>query len=175
METIKPIERICKKCGVKFLTKDVDETICLGCKIIEEMKLPENTIINQNVLNIYMAKKFDSQKGVDPYYLMIAEGVKLLNQSHSDDRLCSKIKFIGEKENSEIEHYLKTGLKNGSFKKKGYDALVFIKVNSHSKFMFFGLKYSDRLYNKLKDKDELFKKNYAISLVVNWMYRDSNK
>ena len=46
-------KNICEVCGDEFLTGDKDEHICLPCRITRDMKLPPDTIINQNVLNIY--------------------------------------------------------------------------------------------------------------------------
>ena len=62
------IKKTCEHCGVEFMTANAGETECLSCKISREMKLPEDTIVNHNVLNIYMAKQFDPNKGVDPIY-----------------------------------------------------------------------------------------------------------
>lgn len=162
----------CEKCGVTFLTKDKDETKCLSCRIMEEMKLPEDTIINQNVINIYTRGAYDKIKGVDPTYLIVAEGVKLINKKRNNEQLCSKISFIGAKDASKIDKYVNGVRINNSYYASKYDAMVFIKVSIQSKFMVFGISYSDRLYKKLQNEDTLFKKNYAISLAVKWYYKD---
>lgn len=162
---------MCGQCGAEFLTASENEDRCLSCKLIDEMKLPQDTIVNQNVLNIYHSGKFDRVHGVDPIYLKIAEGVALLNRKRTGDQLCSTVRFIGEKTNDEIEPYASMALKDSKYKKK-YDAMVFIKVSSYSNFLVFGLSWSDRTYNLLKTKDARFIKNYAVSIAVKWHWRD---
>lgn len=168
----KGIEKECITCGSIFSTANPNEEECLGCKITREMKLPEGTIVNHNVLNIYMAGQFDREKGVDPTYLKVAEGVALLDRKRSGEQLCSRVKFFGQKSNNEIEQYVNMALNDSKYKKK-YDALVFIKTTSVSDFMVFGISWSDRTMEKLADKDIRFIKNYAISVAVKWHFRDN--
>lgn len=165
------IRKTCENCGSVFMTSNADETECLSCKISREMKLPEDTIVNHNVLNIYMAKQWDPNKGVDPIYLKVAEGVALIDRKRGKEQLCTTIRFMGEKDNNKIEKYVSMVLKDAGYREK-YDAFVFVKISSHSNFMVFGISLSDRSYNKLSEKDVLFKKNYMISLAVNWYWGD---
>lgn len=165
------VEKECVTCGSKFMTANPNEEECLSCKITRDMKLPKDTIVNQNVLNIYLAGRYDREKGIDSTYLKIAEGVALLDRKHDGEQLCTRIKFIGEKKNEEIEDYVNMVLKDAKYKKK-YDAFVFVKVSSHSNFMVFAISWSDRTFTKLLKKDKLFIKNYAISIAINWYYGD---
>lgn len=165
------IEKVCKVCGNSFLTANPNEQECLACKIIREMKLSEDTIVNHSVLNIYMSGQFDREKGVDPTYLKIAEGVALLDRKRVGEQLCSSVHFFGEKSNDEIEKYVNMAIKDSGYKKK-YDALVFVKVTSYSNFMVFGVSFSDRMAEKLADKDARFIKSFAISVAIKWYYRD---
>ena len=134
------------------------------------MHLPDDTIVNQNVLNIYLSGNYDVKKGVDPIYLKVAEGVALLNRKHTKEQLCTRIKFFGHKTNERIEKYVK-GLLVDSKYSKTWDVFVFVKVNSNSDFMVFGISWSDRMFNKLQNYDNKFKKNYAISVAVNWFWK----
>lgn len=138
------------------------------------MHLPEDTIVNHNVLNIYMAGKYDRERGVDPVYLKIAEGAALLDRNRPKEQLCTNITFFGEKNNDEIEDYV-VALLDGKKHKDEYDALVFVKVTSVSGFMVFGISWSDRMINKLSSYDTRFRKNYAISLAINWYYVERQK
>lgn len=165
------IEKECIKCGAVFQTSNPNEEVCLSCKITEEMKLPEDTIVNHNLLNIYLSGNFDREHGIDPTYCKIAEGVALTNRKRDKEQLYSKVKFIGQKTNEEIEDYVNMVLKDSKYKSR-YDAFVFVKVSSHSNFMVFGVSWSDRTFNKIVDKGTLFMKNYAISIAIQWYYKD---
>lgn len=166
------IEKVCETCGGTFVTANPNEKECLACKITREMKLPEDTIVNHSVLNIYMSGRFDREKGVDPIYLKIAEGVALLDRKRDKEQLCSSIHFFGEKSNEEIESYVSMAIKDSKYRKK-YDAMVFVKVTSHSNFMVFGVSFSDRMAELLKDKNTRFIKGYAISVAIKWFYKDN--
>lgn len=169
-----PIKNICNICGTEFYNVNPYETECLACKISREMKLPKDTIINHNVLNIYMNKQFSMNKGVDPIYLKIAEGVALTGRKRTTEQICTNIKFMGEKSNKYIEKFVNKIFNNTDYCNK-YDAFVFIKVSSYSNFKVFGISLSDRIIQKLADKDVLFYKNYIISLVVNCYWGKAKK
>ena len=167
-------KNICEVCGDEFLTGDKDEHIWLPCRITRDMKLPPDTIINQNVLNIYLNGAFDKAHGVDKTYLTVAEGVKLFKRKRKKEQLCSTATFLGQKSNDEIDKYVNMLDISSTYKLK-YDAMVMVKISSTSDFMIFGLSYSDRLAKKIKDKPILFKKNFAISLAIKYFYRNVNK
>lgn len=146
-------------------------TKCLPCTIAEEMHLPDDTIVNQNVLNIYLAKRYDLENGVDPIYLKIAEGVSLIDRKRNKEQLCSKVKFLTQKNGNDIESYVSMILSDSKYKSR-YDAFVFIKIHSQSDFMVFGISWSDRIIEKLKNEDTRFIKNYAISIVLHHYFKD---
>ena len=165
----------CSECGCDFVTTDKNENLCMSCKIIKEMKLPEDTIVNQNVLNIYLSKQYDLVKGVDPIYLSVAEGVLLFkNSKRNVEKIYSRIKLFGRKSNDKIEKYVKVCLTDYGYR-ASYDAMVFVRVNAHLDFLAFGVSLSDRIYKKLEKEDTLFKKNYILSLAINWYFKNVSK
>lgn len=161
----------CERCGVEFWGTNPDTKVCLACKVTEDMKLPDDTIVNRNVVNIWMNKGFDPVKGIDPCYLMVAEGVYLVEHRNRKQALCSNITFIGEKDDKHMESYARN-ITHRKDIRDNYDALVFVRIGKKSNFYVFGISYSDRMIKKLSEKTTVFKKQYAISLAVKWFFKN---
>lgn len=160
----------CERCGVEFWGKDPNTKICVACKITEDMKLPEDTIVNRAIMNIWMAKNYDPVNGIDPTYLMVAEGVYLVENRKRKSQLCSRIRFIGTKKDKDMESYARN-VKYRKDIRDNYDALVFVRISAKSDFYVFGISYSDRMIKKLAEKTVVFKKQYAISLAIKWFMK----
>lgn len=165
-----PISMQCAECGAEFYTKEEGVEICLACRIIEDLKLPEDTIVNQNMVNIWTAKKYDATTGIDRVYLMIAEGVYLVERRQRTQQLCSRMTFVGSKDDEAIGTYA-ANIRNRKDIRSKFDAMVFVRVSPKSDFKVFGISYSDRIQKKLSAKSVVFQKQYAISLAVKWYYR----
>lgn len=166
------VYRECTRCGCTFPSTDEKTEICLACRVTEDMKLPPDTIVNRSLVSIWMSKNYDPVKGIDPAYLMVAEGAYLVQDRVRDNHeVYSTIAFIGEKDDSEMESYAKN-LKYRKDIRKKYDAMVFIRISQKSKFHVFGIKYSDRMVKKLSNKTAVFQKQYAISLSIKWFMKN---
>lgn len=161
----------CERCGIDFWGANPDTKLCLACKVAEDMKLPPDTIVNRNLVNIWVNKGFDPVRGIDPNYLMVAEGVYLVEQRKRRPQLCTRIKFIGEKDDKHMESYARNVAYRKDIKNL-YDTLVFVRIGSKSNFYVFGISYSDRMIKKLSDRTIIFKKQYAISLAIKWYLKN---
>jgi hypothetical protein len=162
----KPYIHVCKVCGAKFAV-DTDEEeydTCLRCKVKQDMKLNDDVIININILKLWENKKYDKLKGIDPILCGVAEGVILLDKEvENRDHLSVIRRFRGTKENDKIERYIK----NLRYRMNGkYDAIVVLRFNTKEGFTVFCVRFSDRIINILEKKSVVFKKTFAISLVV---------
>ena len=156
----------CKICGEKFRADNEKETLCLIHRVAADLKLPyDETIINVNLLNIWQSGNYDKEKGVDRLLSQVAEGVIPLDTLTEDERkIYSTITTIRKNvSNENIEGLLKKYIEN---KSKHFDLLVVLKYSKDSDFSVYGIRYSKRMISKLKDKSILFKKKFAISLVV---------
>lgn len=161
----------CERCGVDFWGNNPDTKICLACKVSEDLKLPEDTIVNRNLVNIWTAKQYDPVKGIDPHYLMVAEGAYLVKRRDRKSQLCSRITFIGEKDNKQMDTFARNVAYRKDIREK-YDVLVFVRISRNSNFHVFGISYSDRMIKKLSEKTAVFKKQYAISLAIKWFIKN---
>lgn len=102
---------------------------------------------------------------------MVAEGAYLVENRVRDKlEMYSTIRFIGEKDDKEIETFAKN-LRYRKDVKRKYDVMVFIRISQKSKFHVFGIKYSDRMVKKLSQKTVVFQKQYAISLAIKWFMK----
>lgn len=173
----KPVahKQTCKTCGNEFFTNTENTELenCLPCQVKLDMKLDDGTIINFNMLNLWKAKRFDNEKGIDPLLCAVAEGIVLLPDDVENRNHLTVITSISRKiTNKEIEGYLKKAIKNAN---KKYDAVLILRFNATDDFSIFRIRMSKRLVDKLSKKTPLFIKKYMISLVVKNVLKKAKK
>lgn len=170
-----PHYKVCEKCGREFPVNSDDSelTKCLICQVTDDMRLPDYTLINMNIINLWKMKRFDKEKGIDPLLCAVAEGIFVLPDDvvNRDDKT-----IITRKKNTlandDIEKYLKRTIKKAN---EHYDAVVIIRFGIKDDFSVFKVCLSNRLVNKLKKYDLLFIKKFIISLVVKYHVNKTKK
>ena len=165
------IKKTCKKCGTAYSvnTSDDESELCLACQVRQDMKLSDDTIINRNILNLWKAKRYSKDKGIDPILCAVAEGVMLLpdeceNRNHLSVINAKKVKIPDKKM---IEYIPKIIRKSN----KRYDAIVFIRFNPSEDFSIFTIRFSNRLVKILSKCDVIKIKTFCFSLVVKHIER----
>lgn len=171
---VRPYINTCEVCSAQFSSDSQNETMCLVHRVLSDLKLPEDTIVNMNIVNLWNAKRFDKAKGADRMLASIAEGVILLDGIPEESRkIYSKLSVVDStKGNEDIEEFVKKLMDK---RKLVYDAVVVLRYNNKSNFHVYGLSYSKRMVKILSKKDTIFKKNYAISLVNNYVLKSIKK
>lgn len=152
---------ICSKCGIKFATKNSEEDKCLACVVIEELDLPEDTIVNYSLVNVWSSGKFKGKK-IDRFSLAVAEGVMLFDKPVNRNHL-SGYKIKSKKKDGNIESYVKNTYYNFNGK---YDGMVVIRFSQKDDFHVFLFRASERLSKLLDDCDNKTKKKIITALVV---------
>ena len=165
------VKKVCKNCGVEYSvdTSDDESELCLACQVRKDMKLSEDTIINRNILNLWKAKRYDKDSGIDPLLCAVAEGVMLLpdeceNRNHLSVITAKKVKISDEK----MVGYIPKIVRNSN---KKYDAIVFIRFNPNEDFSIFAIRFSDRLVRILSKCDTIKIKTFCFSLIVKHVER----
>lgn len=169
------VKKVCKCCGREYSVDTADDTseLCLACKVKFDMKLSDDTIINRNILNIWKAKRYDSEKGIDPMFCAVAEGIMLLpdigdERNHLSVISAKKIKIPDDKMVDYIPKLVK--------KSKGkYDAIVFVRFLPNDNFSIFTVRLSNRLVKILSKQSVIKTKQFIFSLVVKHVMRKANE
>lgn len=160
------VYRECTECGRKFPleTSDSDVKVCMPCQAAIDMKLPDDTIINYNLINIWKAGRYDKKNGIDPMLLAIAEGIVLMPDDVEDrtDKT-SIISYKKKYSNDDVEKKLKSVIRNAN---GNYDAVLVLRFGINDDFSIYKVRLSDRLTKSLSEKSELFIKRYISNLVV---------
>ena len=158
------IAKVCKKCGIKFATQDSNVELCLRCIVIKDMHLPEDTIINGNIMNMWRKKQYNPKTGLEPIFRGVCEGVIVLDEPvRKRNHLTGYKRKKQNVPNEKIENYIKSLIYRSNGK---YDAIVVVRFGK-SGFSVFCLKYSEKTFKRIKKKnDHHYEKQTAINLVM---------
>lgn len=155
----------CKVCGSEFNTSNQGETLCIVHRVLNDMKLPDDTIVGMNMINLWRAGRYDKEKGIQPILAKIAEGAILFKGKEWDDRsIYTRLTLFNSSLTSKnVERYVKSVIKHKSLE---FDVVCVLRYPGKQNFYVFGLDYSKRMKKTLDGKSVLFKKKFAISLVT---------
>lgn len=169
------VKKVCKACGREYSvdTADDESELCLACQVKKDMKLSDGTIINRNILNIWHAKRYDPEKGIDPMLCAVAEGVMLLpdigdKRNHLSVISAKKIKVSDD----EMVDYIPKLVKRSKGK---YDAIVFVRFQPNDDFSIFCVRLSNRLVKILSKHSVIKTKQFIFSLVVKHVIKKTNE
>lgn len=162
---VRQFTTVCEVCGKQFESNRESEDLCLVHRVLYDLKLSEDTIINMNIVKLWQAGRYDKVTGIDPMLAKISEGAIILKGEESLESrdIYTTLSVCNSDVTSElIEGYVSLLMKH---KNVAFDILVVVRYSQRSNFHVYGLRFSKRMATKLSKKPVLFRKKYAISLV----------
>lgn len=168
LEQIKTIRRRsyhfvkeCKYCGEPFETLNDESDTCLRCTIIQDMQLPEDTLVNGNFIKLWQNGRYNNV-GIEVILKEICEGVILLSPDIPRTRSTGYKWKKQNVTNESIEEYVE-------FLKKQldgrFDAIVVMRYRSDGNFSVFAFRYGTKAWEQVKDESTLFKKKVIMGLM----------
>lgn len=165
--------KTCTKCNKKYYMYEdnKEDNICPKCKVIIDMHLPKDTIVNQCLIYIWQNKLYDENEGIDDIYCKICEGVMLFDNPSKRSKKTG-LKFLTSQTNENIEEYIVDVLEkyNGYF-----DGVVVVRNPNTQKFDVCLIRLGDNIFYSIKDKSNFFKKVLLQTMYIDYVEKERKK
>lgn len=126
------------------------------------MHLPDDTIVNGNIANVWRSGRYDKQNGIEEIFKCICEGIVVLKKEVKNRNHLTGYKIMKQDvPNDKIEKYVKSLAYRSAGK---YDAVIVVKLKKN--FSVYLLRLDTKTYERLQKKSSHDRKQIEVVLVM---------